>query len=106
MTTPRSVAVGANSADDEKPDASDRFPSEFLHVTIAHRRPDLPQVLWSTDNAVPSKCFKELEIVECAIAFCAYNYSVITATGNELTMKSSLQKVEPGTHDQYRTQQD
>jgi hypothetical protein len=86
------------SANDSEP-----FPAEFLHVVVARRNPTANSIGPDNEADLPADYFSELEIVECAIGFSAYNYTTMTASGNRLDMKSSRLKLEPGTRRRNRT---
>jgi hypothetical protein len=72
------------------------FPADFLHIAVARRNPSARPVGSEDEGDLPSKYFKELEIVECSIGLAAYNYTTMSASGNQIDMKSSSIKLDSG----------
>ncbi|KAH7357351.1 hypothetical protein BKA66DRAFT_553015 [Pyrenochaeta sp. MPI-SDFR-AT-0127] len=73
------------------------FPADFVHVVVARRFPNAPAIGPNDEYDLISKYFGELEVVECAIGFSAYNYTSASAFGNQLDMRVSHLKLDPGT---------
>ncbi|KAH7093249.1 hypothetical protein FB567DRAFT_170781 [Paraphoma chrysanthemicola] len=89
-------ATGFKGAYDGGAKPQKPFPADFLRVAVARRHPDA-LVGFVSESDPPAVYFKELEITECTISFAAYNYTTLSASGNQLDVQSTIIPLDAGT---------